>query len=143
MAEPVRLLRRLLPFLSVAVAAAVLYDGWIFYSRWHHAREAEQERHDEEIRRARQSIDLLGGTDFRIMYFYAAPQAIRAGASAEICFGVFGAKSVRIEPPVETLRPAINDCFQVAPRKTTEYKLIAEDGGGHTATSSLQIRVSP
>jgi hypothetical protein len=143
MREPVQLLRRALPFVSVAVFAAVLYDGWIFYSRWSAGREAEQMRREDESRRARQSIDLLGGTSFRIINFYASPQEIRRGDRARICFGVYGAKSVRIEPPVETLRPAISDCLTVAPRKDTGYQLIAEDGAGHTSTASIAIKVRP
>jgi hypothetical protein len=95
MPEPIRLIRRVLPLVSLAVLAAVAYDGWIFYSRWSSAREAERERQAEEARRARQTIDLIGGTDFRIIDFYAVPQAIRRGNEARICFGVYGAKRVR------------------------------------------------
>jgi len=136
-----RALRRLLPLLSFAVLAAVVYDGCIFYSRWTSARDAERARQAEEIRRARQAIDLLGGTDFRIINFYAVPQTLRRGRLALICYGAYHAKRVRIEPPVEDLHPAISYCFDVAPRKDTTYKLIAEDGAGHTATASLVISV--
>jgi len=141
MGESVRLLRRLLPLLSIAILAAVIYDGWIFYSRWSSAREAEQARQAEEARRARQTIDLMGGTDFRIINFYAVPQTVRRGSQARICYGVYGAKRVRIEPAVEDLHPAITYCFDVAPREDTAYKLVAEDGAGHTATASLVIKV--
>jgi len=141
MRDPVPLLRRLLPFLSIGVLAAVIYDGSIFYSRWSSAREAEQARQAEETRQARRAIDLPGGTDFRIINFYAVPQTVRRGSPVRICYGVFGAKRVRIEPKVEDLHPAISYCFDVAPRKDTAYKLIAEDGVGHTATASLAISV--
>jgi hypothetical protein len=141
MLEPVPLLRRLLPLLGIGVLLAIAYDGWIFYSRWSNAREAERARQAEEARRARQTIDLLGGTDFRIINFYAVPQAIRRGDQARICFGVYGAKRVRIEPAVGDLHPAITDCLQVAPRHDTEYKLTAEDAAGHTVTASLAIKV--
>jgi hypothetical protein len=135
MRDSIRLLRRALPLVSIGILAAVIYDGSIFYSRWSSAREAGQ------ARRARQTSDLLGGTDFRIINFYAAPQAIRRGNQARICFGVYGAKRVRIEPAVEDLHPAVSYCLQVAPRKDTQYKLTAEDGAGRTATASLVIRV--
>ena len=143
MPEPIRLIRRVLPLVSLAVLAAVAYDGWIFYSRWRSARETEQARQAEEARRARQTIDLIGGTDFKIINFYAAPQMIRRGNQTRICFGVYGAKRVRIEPAVGDLHPAMSYCLQVAPRKDTAYRLIAEDGAGHTATASLVIRVVP
>jgi hypothetical protein len=141
MRESVGLIRRVLPWLTIGVLAAMLYDGWIFYSRWRSVREGAQARRDEEARRARQTLDLMGGTDFRIINFYAAPQAIRRGAQTKICFGVYGARRVRIEPAVGDLHPAMSYCLQVAPRKYTEYKLIAEDGAGHTATASLVIKV--
>ena len=136
-----RVFRRLLPFLSIGVLAAVIYDASIFYSRWTSAREAEQARQAEETRRARKAIDLLGGTDFRIINFYAVPQTVRRGSQVRICYGVYAAKRVRIEPAVEDLHPAISYCFDIAPRKDTAYKLIAEDGAGHTATASLVVRV--
>lgn len=137
-----RALRRLLPLLSFAVLAAIVYDGSIFYSRWTSARDAERARQAEETRRARQAIDLLGGTEFRIISFYAVPQTLRRGRHALICYGAYHAQQIRIEPPVEDLHPAISYCFDVAPRKDTTYKLIAEDGAGHTATASLVISVT-
>jgi hypothetical protein len=141
MRDSIRLLRRALPLVSVVVIAAVAYDGWIFYSRWRSARDTGQARQAEEARRARQTIDRMGGTDFRIINFYAVPQTIPRGSQARICYGVYGAKRVRMEPAVEDLHPGVNYCLQVAPRKDTEYKLIAEDGAGHTATASLVIGV--
>ena len=141
MGASIRLLRRALPLLSIGVLAAVIYDGWIFSSRWRSARETDQARQAGEARRARQTLDLIGGTDFRIIDFYASPQVIRPGSQATICFGVYGAKRVRIEPAVGDLHPALSYCLQVTPREDTGYKLIAEDGAGHTATANLTIKV--
>ena len=135
------LLRRFLPYLSVALAGALLYDGWIFYDRWSSRHDAEKARHDAEVQRARDDLKALGGTDFRIMNFYASPEAVHAGASAQLCYGVYGAKTVRLDPPVDTIAPAISHCLEVVPRKTTEYKLIAEDGAGHNTTASVTISV--
>jgi len=143
MRRPASLLRCALRVLSVAVAAAVAYDGWVFYSRWRNSREVERARQAEEIRRARQTLDAMGGTQFRIINFYAVPQVIHHGEAARICFGVYGAKRVHIEPGVGDVHPAMTDCLQVSPRKDTEYKLTAEDGAGHTVEQSLKIRVAP
>ncbi len=141
MTGPVQLLRRALPLIGVAVLAAVAYDLWIFYSRWHSAREGERARQAEQARRDRETIDLLGGTDFRIINFYAVPKTIQQGSHARMCFGVYGAKRVRIEPEVGDVHPAVTECLDVAPQKDTEYKLTAEDGAGHTATANLSIKV--
>jgi hypothetical protein len=141
MQSPVQLLRRALPWVGVAVVAALAYDGWVFYSRWSSAREAERQSQADEARRDRQSLALIGGTDFRIINFYADPLTIRRGSQTRLCFGVYGAKRVHIEPAVGDLHPAISYCTDVAPSKDTEYQLIAEDGAGHTATASLAIKV--
>ena len=137
------LLRKGLPILSVAVLAAIAYDGWVFYSRWRDAREREQRSQAKEAEEARRTIDMLGGGQLKILNFYASPGAIRRGEHASICYGVYGAKSVRIEPPVKELYPAISYCLQVSPSKSTEYKLVAEDDSDHTATQSLMLRVAP
>jgi len=142
MRETVRTLRRALPVLSIAVLAAILYDGWIFYSRWRITRQGEEASRVAEAQRAQQTIDLLGGTKFRIINFYAVPGEIRRGSQARICFGVYGAKHMRIEPEPGDVHPAISNCLEVTPRKDTEYKLTAEDGGGKTVTASLMIKVS-
>ncbi len=138
-----RFIRKMLPLVSIAVLAAVIYDGWIFYSRWRSARDGQQAAAAEEARRDRESVELSGGTAFKIVNFYAVPQSIRRGERSKICFGVDGAKRVRIEPEIGDLHPALSYCFEVTPRKETQYKLTAEDGAGHTATASLAIKVVP
>jgi hypothetical protein len=141
--KPSSLLRRALPVLTAIIGAAVLYDVWIFYSRSSSARAVEQERVRTEAERARRTIDMLGGDQLKILSFYAAPAVIQRGQVTSICFGVNGAKTVRIEPPVVVdLQPSLSRCFQVAPRADTEYKLTAEDAAGRTVTRSLSIRLA-
>jgi len=141
-----KLLRKALPFLTAAVIAAALYDAWTFYSRWRDAREAEQARQAKQAAQAeaaRRTIRMLGGGQLKILGFYAVPAAIRRGQKANICYAVYGAKSVRIEPQVEKLHPALSYCFEVSPAKTTEYKLTAEDSQGRAAAQSFVLRVGP
>jgi hypothetical protein len=142
-AQSKSLLRRALPYVTVFVGIAALYDGWVFYSRWKSGQDAERERQQAEADRARKTIEMLGGDQLKILSFYASPPLIHPGGQSLICFGVNAAKSVRIDPPVQELHPAVSRCFQVSPRRNTEYKLTAEDGAGHTVTQSLAIRVAP
>jgi hypothetical protein len=137
----VPLLRRLLPYMAVAVLAALLYDAWIFYSRWSDKRRGAQARQEQEDKAARDTIDMLGGGQLKILSFYASPGEIKRGEHASLCFGVAGAKSVRIEPHIEDLHPALSYCSQIAPVRDTEYQLIAEDGAGHTAKQSVAVKV--
>lgn len=141
MRRPFLLLRRMLPLLSIAVIVIALYDVWIFYSRWRDARNAERARAAKERQEARETLDRLGGGGLKILSFSASPAVIRRGSHAILCFGVSGATSVRIEPPVEPLRPALSRCLEVSPSGDTTYKLIAEDGSGKTVTQSLAIKV--
>jgi hypothetical protein len=56
---------------------------------------------------------------------------------------VVGAKTVRLEPPVEEVWPALNRCLQVSPARDTEYRLIAQDATGHAVSESFVLRVLP
>jgi len=136
-------LRRVLPFLTIAVVVGLAYDGCIFYGRWSYARNAARAQTAREAADARHVVDSLGGDRLKILDFYASPGAVRRGQSATICYGVNAAESVRLDPPVEQLHPAVSHCFPVAPRHSTEYKLTAVDRAGHTLTQSLLIQVAP
>jgi hypothetical protein len=138
----VPLLRRALPFLTVAIIIGLAFDGWIFYGRWHDARNAEKARENKEAQEDRRIVDALGGDQLKILDFYASAGTIRRGQQATICYGVNDAQSVRIDPPVEQLHPAVSHCFQVAPRRDTEYKLTAADRSGHALSQSLTIRIT-
>ena len=137
------LLRKALPFLAVATIFAIAYDGWFFYSRWRQARETERMIQANEIEEARKTVALMGGGKLTILNFYATPGVIRRGERANICYGVAGAKSVRIEPPIEDLNPAIAHCLQISPSTTTDYKLVAQDSAGHTVTREISLQVTP
>jgi hypothetical protein len=134
------LLRKAGLLLIVPILVFAVYDVPIFYSRWRYTRNEERATQAIKAEEARRTIAMLGGGELKILNFYG-PNAIRRGEHGTICYGVYGAKSVRIEPPVEKLQPAVAHCLQVSPSLTTEYKLVAEDGTGHTATQELTIRV--
>jgi hypothetical protein len=133
-------LRKAALFLIIPIVVFAIYDGQIFYSRWRYTRNEEQATRAAEEHEARRTLAILGGGELKVLNFYG-PNAIRRGEHATICYGVNGAKSVRIEPPVEKLQPAVAHCLQVSPSVTTSYKLVAEDGTGHAATKELTIQV--
>src|SRR5579863_4714827 len=141
--QPRPLLRRALFFLSIIVCLGVLYDAYVFYSRWRSRQVVERESEKAEAERARRTLEMQGGDQLKILSFYASPPEIHQGGQSLICFGVNAAKSVRIEPPVEELHPALSRCFPVSPRRDTEYRLTAEDAAGHIVTASLTVRVIP
>jgi hypothetical protein len=135
--------RRVLPFVSIAVFLGLLYDGWIFYSRWNDSRQVEEKRAEKEAQAAQQTLDRIGGDELKILNFYARPAVIRRGHEANVCYSVVNAKSLRMDPPDGDVYPALSHCVQISPHKTTEYKLIAGDDAGHTVTQSLTVHVQP
>jgi hypothetical protein len=136
----------MLPWISVIVAAIALYDGSIFYSRWSRNQDSDRRQAQEQVKKeaeqAGKTFEILGGSELHIVNFYASPEVARPGVHATICYGVVGAKKVRLEPPVEEVWPALSHCIQVTPQRTTEYKLIAEDNAGHSVSQNLTLRVA-
>ena len=118
------------------------YDGWIFYDRWQSDRDAERAHADAEAERARKVIDAIGGGGFGIRSFYASPPVIHRGEPASLCYSVFGATTLRLDPPVAEVYPTFNHCIQASPRQDTEFTLTAADAAGHTATAKLVLKVA-
>ncbi len=129
-----------MPFLAFLIVAALLYDGYIFYSRWSSNRAAADAQAQREARQ-REAVVRTVGEGLKILSFYAAPSAITRGARTNLCYGVSGATTVRMEPPVDAVWPALTRCVQVSPRKETEYKLIAVDSKGGSATQTVTVTV--
>lgn len=76
----------------------------------------------------------------KILNFYASPGTIAKGEDALLCYGTEGVAEVKIDPPVESLKPALSRCFQVKPDKTTAYKLTATGTGG-SVEQTTEVRV--
>ena len=79
----------------------------------------------------------------RILSFYAAPGVLLQGDSASVCYSVRHARAVRLDPPVATVRPTLNACFELEPANTGTYKLTAEGEDGRIISESLTITVEP
>ena len=139
--QPFAGLRRMIPFLGLCILAALIYDGGVFYSRRSANRRAQQAQTDREAAEARKTIEAVGAGGLKIISFYAAPGTIGRGGQTKLCYGVTGAKTVRMEPAVDAGWPALTHCVQVSPKKDTEYRLIAEDEAGHSVTQSAVVTV--
>lgn len=135
-------LAAILPYTTVAVVIAALYVAWTFYSRHEADVKAQQERAAQETehrQREAQTIFGSGGLSFRT---WSADKAeVRPGEIAHICYGIVAATSVKIDPPVEQLKPSYLHCFEVRPKQTTTYTITAQDAAGHSASQQLTIRV--
>ncbi len=128
-------------FSGVVLLLAGLYVGWVFLSRRQANQALEEKAANERRAHDRKSFEMMGGNRFDILGFYADPVSIRAGETAELCYSVSNAKSVRLDPPSEPVWPAFSRCVHVSPHKTTAYTLTAEDAAGHTKSATVKIEV--
>ena len=139
------LLKRAQIPLGVAAAIALVYLGYVFLAR-HTAdrRYAERTRPAEPTDSEKSGFaKTYGGTAVKILQFYARDGAITDDQNTIICYGVVNAKSVRIDPPVADVYPALNRCIEVEPKHETKYTLTAEGSDGKTATAEFTLAVRP
>lgn len=144
-AKPISIARKIWLYGSIVFLIAVLYVGWTLFSRWQENRDLAQKAAAAEARKERteaaRTVETLGGNQFAILSFYVSPGTVRRGETAQLCYGVSNAKTVRIDPPVASVWPSYTRCFDVTPAKTTTYTLTADDVSGNTKTSTLTLTV--
>lgn len=133
-------MRKLLRWGWLPVIVAFGYAGWVLYSRSAENRRIESEHQSKRAVEDAAIVEKIGD-DLKVVTFYANPPAIRSGDKALLCYGVVNAKSVRMEPPVEDVGPALSRCVEVKPAKSTTYTIIAEDGRGGEQRSVAKIEV--
>ncbi len=134
--------RKMLPFTSALLIIALLYVGWIFFSRRREANEYQQQRQQKEAEAARASVDAYGGDRVKILALTLSEGTIKRGKSAQLCYGVSNAKTVKIDPlPEGDVWPSMSRCLDVSPTKDTVYSLTAQDAAGHVENAQVQLFV--
>lgn len=130
---------------SGVLLIALLVVGFIMYTRWDNTRELERQQNEKVAEKQREqdrvAVDELGGKTFAILDFYAAPKAIQQGETAQLCYGVSNARSVKLEPQPHEVWPSAAHCVDVSPAKTTTYTLTIEDAGGQEKSATLELPV--
>ena len=139
--KPLSGFRNPMLYTSLIVLLAALYSGWILYSRRQTARELEEKAKAEKLAMDQKIVDSLGGNSFDILNFYASPPVIQHGETAQLCYGVSNAKSVRLEPQDNKVWPSFMRCVNVNPKKDTTYTLTAEDGKGNAKSATVVVKV--
>jgi hypothetical protein len=77
----------------------------------------------------------------KILAFYPRDISIVEGGTTLLCYGVSNAKSVRIDPPVDGVSPALSRCVEVRPKGETKYTLTAEGSDQKAVSQSVTVRV--
>ena len=141
-AESVRIIRKLLPYVTAGVALAALYTAYVFGSRWLENRRIETAAAEAaRVKAQREIAQIEGDGQVKILQFYATPGLISRGQKALVCYGTVNARSVRLDPPVEPMYPALSRCFAVTPPRDTRYTLVAENAKGDSAKQSFVLQV--
>jgi hypothetical protein len=138
-------LRNLWLGFGAVVLIVLAFVGYTFWSR--HSENADLAYKQQAAKSAQEresdaaAVEELGGSDFKILAFYASPGSIHRGDTVDMCYGVSNAKTVKLDPPEGNVWPSANRCIQVTPKKTTTYTLTIDDGKGKTANQQLTIVV--
>ena len=132
---------RLRHITAVAFIAALLYVGWVFFSRWEANRELVARQARQQAQEDARTVQAMGAEKLEIRGFYPDPAYIERGQSAQLCYGVSDARDVRIEPHVDNVWPSYSRCVTVSPAQDTTYTLIATDAAGHSVTSKTTLHV--
>jgi hypothetical protein len=143
--QPKSILKNPLLYSSAVVIAALAAVVFVMVSRWQERRgierEAARQRAEKQHEQDKMAVEQLGGKEFAILSFYANPTVIKRGQSAQLCYGVSNAKTVRIEPGGPAVWPSVAHCVDVSPSKSATYTLTIEDAGGNTKTRGVEIKV--
>lgn len=136
-------LRRLLPYTTAAVVIAAIYAGVTLYSRYRDQVEEQKKIEDRKAALDRKVVAAYGGEQLTILTFAAEPPVVAPGGRVLLCYGVNNAITVKIEPDVPPIKPAVTHCLEVHPKRTTRYTLTAEDAKGNRKEQGLTIQVRP
>jgi hypothetical protein len=134
------------PFLytSTLAIAALLFVGWIFYSRWQVNRDYEQRVAAREAQKRQEdarAAELMGGDRFDILNFYAIPDSIKSGQMTTLCYSVSNAQKVQLAPPEAAVWPSLSRCVHLNPKKTTFYTLTITDAKGQEKAATVKVTV--
>lgn len=127
---------------AIAGAGAVVYLAWVLAGRYAAVPGLEGSRQTGFVEQAARFERIYGGSDVRILQFYA-PAAVTEGESVTLCYSVVNSRSVRMDPPVDGVGVSLNRCVQAFPERDTRYTLTAEGLDGRVVSESFAIQVRP
>jgi hypothetical protein len=131
--------RRLLQILAIA---ALVYTAWVVAIRQYGDRKWRA-RHEATPAAEAEFSKVYGGDAVKILQFYSREGSLTEGEDSVLCYGVVNAKTLRIDPPVDGVFPALSRCVSVAPEHDTRYTLTAEGSDGRMVSESFVLEVRP
>jgi predicted extracellular nuclease len=134
-------LKSVLPYTTVAMIIAALYAGWTLYSRHEANVKAVADIQAKKAQAEKDSYDAATQHGELAFTTFETRSVVKRGETTQLCYGVVNAKSVKIDPPVEPIKPSYRHCMDISPNQTTTYTITADDGAGHTKSASLTVHV--
>src|SRR5580704_12920887 len=128
--SPIQIIRKMLPYTTVATCLALIYTGWVFFARSSQNQEIRKETDQKYVEQAKKTDEMYGSGHLKILSFYAVPATVAKGAPAELCYSVANAAAVKIDHGVEAIKPSLDRCVPVRPGRSTTYTLSATDEKG-------------
>jgi len=122
---------------AITATLCALYLVLVFGTRWWDRRQAAEDAQ----KKFSPLPAALSGDELKILHFYASPVMLEPGQKGLLCYGVLNAESVRLEPALEALKPALNRCLEISPARTTKYKLTALDRAGNQQSAEFTLTV--
>ena len=135
------IIRKLLPYTSVAAVLALFYVGWVFYARSNQNRELQREAEQKSAEQAQKTFEMYGSGQLKILLFYASPSTVARGQATQLCFSVANATKVKIDQGVEEIKPSLNRCVPAKPSQATAYTITAADDLGHEVSQIVNVAV--
>src|SRR5581483_2623076 len=140
--KPQAKFQTILRYTWLAVAIAVLYVGWVFYSRHERQKASEAELAKQKQQKIeRENRQIFGSGEIQFTTFSADSGVLRPGQTTQLCYGIVNAVRVEIDPPIEQAKPTYHHCVEIAPKATTTYTIKATDAKGNTKPESLTVQV--
>jgi hypothetical protein len=87
-----------------------------------------------------QKASAPAGEPVKILAFYPRDVMVTEGGNTLLCYGVSNAASVRIDPPVDGVSPALSRCVEIRPKGETRYTLTATGSDGKSVAQSVTVR---
>jgi len=134
-------MKKILRWMWIPVVLAFGYSGWVVYERRASSREIAEEAERKHVEADRQVIEKLGSGQLKILMFYANPPVVKRGEKGLLCYGVSNAASVRIEPNLPGVGPALSRCVEAEPKTNTEYTLVAKGSDGSEVSGKVEVVV--
>src|SRR2546427_13051131 len=80
-------------YTTTLIAVAVVYVGFVFFSRWEENRTIEERAKAKEREEAARAVEMMGGNRLEIQRFSGSPRILRRGRAAQVGYGAGNAQN--------------------------------------------------